>query len=168
MTSDDVEARPAGADAGDGARTREVTLVGFPLMLADRASAHYAEVLREMTMLVATGAAPVGSVPHRVTELVAALVELRELMSGFDSTRAEAIARGETCRDMSLTVSPQIVAMSRQLDGLLDAVDDYCRCEMVLTLAPDPVVVTYRRWYVDQLETQLAGAPPAAWSGAAG
>lgn len=151
--------------AGEGGvSTVEVVLSGYPLLLGERTSAHYAEALRELALLVSGGEAPAGSVPDRVVTLVGDLTQLRELTTGFDTEKAVALARGETVRDMTVAVTPEMVVMSSQLGRLLDEVDDYCRDEKVLTLAPDPSYVDYRRWYVDELVAQSAGRPPTPWS----
>ncbi len=161
MTVEDVD----GQEDTEGSRAVEVVLVAYPLLLAERAAAQYAEALREMALLVANGTAPVGSFPRRVTTLVGDLTELRELTTRFDSEKAAALARGESVRDLSLAATPRLVEMSRQLDQLLDGVDDYCRREQLLTLAPDPDLVDFRRWYVEQLVAQSGGKPPAPWTG---
>jgi hypothetical protein len=153
-----------GTGYGNGA-TVDVVLARYPLVLGELTSAHYAEALRELTLLVSAGEAPVGSVPERVVTLVGDLTELRELTTGFDSEKAVALASGETVRDMRFAMSPEMVVMSSQLGRLLDEVDDYCRDEKVLTLAPDPSYVAYRRWYVDELVAQAAGRTPTPWAG---
>lgn len=148
----------------DGGATVEVVLARCPLVLGDLTSAHYAEALRELALLVSAGAAPAGSLPERVVTLVGDLTQLRELATDFDSDKAVALERGETVRDMRIAVTPEMVVMSSQLGRLLDEVDDYCRDEKVLTLAPHPSYVAYRRWYVDELVAQAAGRTPTPWT----
>ena len=142
-----------------------VVLRDYPLEVGERAAEHYAEVLRELALLVSAGDAPPGSVPERVTRLVAELQALRELTTGFDSERAEALERGETSCDLRLEVDDQVLTACRQLEPLLDEVDAYSRDESVLTLPPSPEVLAYRHWYFGQIFDQVAGRQAQPWPG---
>ena len=154
----------AGAATAEGDRV-PVRLLGYPLAVAERASEHYEEVVREFALLVSTGSAGPGSVPEQVTTLVRELDLRRARNAELEAERLEGLARGETARDLVLVVPPSVVEISRTLDGLLDQVDDFCRDGRVLTLLADDEVIAFRRWYLDQLVAQVAGAVPSAWPG---
>lgn len=141
-----------------------VVLKGCPLDVGQQASDHYAEVVREFALLVSAGDAPPGSVPARVAELITELQALRELGSGFETERDEALAAGETVRDLVLEVDERVFRVCQQLEPLLDEVDDYSRDESVLALPPTAAVVAYRHWYFGQIFGQVAGAAPEPWT----
>lgn len=141
-----------------------VVLKDCPLEVGQQASDHYAEVVREFALLVSAGDALPGSVPARVADLITELQALRELGTGFDTERDEALAAGETVRDLVLEVDERVLRVCQQLEPLLDEVDDYSRDESVLALPPTPAVVAYRRWYFGQIFGQVAGAAPEPWT----
>lgn len=142
-----------------------VVLRSYPLEVGERASEHYSEVVREFDLLVTAGDAAPGSVPDRVSRLVAKLQELREVTTGFDTARAAALERGEKTSELVLEVDDRVLSVCRQLEPLLDEVDSYSRDESVLTLPPSDEVVAYRRWYFGQIFDQVAGREPEPWPG---
>jgi hypothetical protein len=79
--------------------------------------------------------------------------------------REEALARGETARDMVIKVPPSAADASRELDRMLDETDAFCRDGTLLTLAPPDDVVAFRRWYLSELIEQLEGRPATPWPG---
>jgi hypothetical protein len=143
-----------------------VVLREYPLEVGERAGEHYAEVIREFDLLVTAGDAAPGSVPDRVSRLVAELEELREVTTGFESERTAALERGEKTAELVLEVDDRVLSACRQLEPLLDEVDSYSRDESVLTLPPPDDVVAYRRWYFAQIFDQVAGREPEPWPGA--
>jgi hypothetical protein len=141
----------------------EVRLLHYPLAVAERTSEHYEGVIREMTLLVADGEAVPGSVPEELSRLTRELDSRRARNSELEEVRLEALARGETHRDLALKVPPSVAEISRSMHGLLDQADRYCREGLVLSLPPDADMVAFRRWYLDEVISQVSGGQPRPW-----
>ena len=157
------------ADAGgDGTRLVEVRLVNFPLAVYVRAYEHHQELMREFALLALAPPIPRPGhdVPARLLELIEVLG--RRYAASADDTdavRDAAIARGETAIDLTYTVPESARDACLRLGELMDAADEFCRDENLLTLASEPDEVAFRRWYLDEFVRQIDGAEPTPWRG---
>jgi hypothetical protein len=129
------------SNTGELARgaTVEVVLRRFPLRLAARATEHYEGLLREFALMAASTSMDEDAVPARLISLVDAL--------GRQFPRQDAHEAG------------------RRLDRMFDEAEEFCRSGDLLTLAAEPDVVEFRRWYLDEMSRQAEGAQPNPWPG---
>jgi hypothetical protein len=146
----------------------EVHLLQLPVPLAERARQHFEGLMREFT-LIAAGNEEGGSqhpTPARLIELVDALtVQFAGVSTEADQRLQDAIdARLEVIDDHILVLPPAAGPASQALGDMIDEADDYCRAgEHLLTLASPADCIVYRKWYLGQVISQLAGATPVAW-----
>jgi len=145
-----------------------VRLGDVPTDLLLSAKSHVDNVVREFT-LAATGArsGATGAVPDAVAALIDTVVH------GFAGARQaikrQALAAAEAGRDrvrLELTLPVTSAAAGEQYLRALDETDAYCRAQRLLTLESPPQHRVFRRWYVEELVTQLrraaAGEPEVA------
>ena len=127
---------------------------------------HVDGLLREFTLMTAGVAEDdMPPVPLRLVRLVA---ELSARFAGSsDEQRARlfaASAAGEHELDLVYRLPPAAGPASAELARVFDQADEYCRAgQHLLTLATPQQMVLFRRWYLGQVEDQLAGAPPVPW-----
>lgn len=149
---------------------RTVTLVGLPVQLWLAAKEHSDELVREFTLIAERSeAAPGGAdMPSRLVSLIAVL---RQQYGGGSDEREQALfaaaASGVDTLDVQIELPVAAMGAIRTLSPMLDEADDYCReGKHLLTLATPPRIVAFRRWYLEQIATQLEGAAPVPWAGA--
>lgn len=143
----------------------EVHLLRYPLHLGARVTEHYEEVFRELALHVSAHPDEPDSVPARVLAMLERLGRHYQPQREHELEREEAIARGETSRDMVVHLPAGAGEAGRAIDVLLDETDDYCRHGELLTLAPAEDLVAFRKWYLAQVVAQADGRPPTPWSG---
>jgi hypothetical protein len=142
----------------------DVHFLRYPLRVGARATEHYEEVFREFAILAGDPEAS-DDVPARMLALIDALGRRYARQQDHEIEREQALARGETARDMVIKVPPSAADASRELDRMLDETDAFCRDGTLLTLAPPDDVVAFRRWYLSELIDQLEGLPANPWPG---
>jgi hypothetical protein len=146
----------------------DVHLLGLPVPLAARSQQHFEELMREFVLIAAgheQGQSDHG-VPARLMTLVETLVQQFGAVAGPAEDRlADAIDRGDPVIDDHVLEVPAGAGPAAQaLGALIDEADEYCRRgQHLLTLATPADCVAYRRWYLDQVITQIEGAAPIAW-----
>jgi hypothetical protein len=143
----------------------EVHLLNMPLRLFARETARNRELMREMALIAFGNDAATHHVPTNLTELAAELEEYRGVGAATDAVRDAAIARGDANIDLVYRLPPAVGPACRRLNELLDAAEEYCRSENLLTLAAPPNGLALRQWYLSQVDEQINGAPPTPWSG---
>lgn len=140
-----------------------VRIVDLPIDVMRRSRWHHDELLREFELIAHAGGR--AAVPARLLELAA---QLRDRYAAFteEPTRAleDAAARGETLTSVDYDVPADIGPAARDLDAMLDEVDDFCRTGDLLTLATPPEVLRFRRWFLHEFARQTSGEPPLPWS----
>jgi hypothetical protein len=143
----------------------EVRLLRFPLALWQRTQEHVDELLREFALIAQGEAAHPESVPHRLMELIAELtVAYGGIGAATERERDEAIDRGESEVDLVYRVPTAVTGAVRQLGDMLDEADEYCRQgQHLLTLQAPADQLAFRRWFLSEFLTQLAGAEPVTW-----
>jgi anti-anti-sigma factor len=144
----------------------EVTLLRVPVDVWQRASAHQEAVQREFDILTADLSAD--SVPRQLAELI---TSLDGRFGGVgDPTWAqlqEAAESGRTEIDLVFKVPMEVAPASRELETMLDRMDEYCRSgERLLTLATPDDLVAFRRWFLGEFSRQIEDKlPPTSWPG---
>lgn len=142
-----------------------VRLLGLPLELHRRAVEHMSALHREFTLIRSVNEDE-ESVP---VQLHALAEQLNGRFSGFtgaaDAELSAALERNDVSIDLVYDVPAEVGEASRQLAGLLDAADEYCRAaEYLITLASPSDTVAYRRWFLGQFVDQADGGPPTPWT----
>jgi hypothetical protein len=84
---------------------------------------------------------------------------LRSSLAQVDAARA----RGAVVTDLEVRVSTATAREIGALGRLLDAADEFCRSQRLLTLARDDDQRRFQTWFVGEFARQLDGAAPRAW-----
>jgi hypothetical protein len=148
-----------------------VRLLGLPVALHARASEHGEELQREF-VLIAEGLQHPDAraeLPHR---LLALIENLQGRYSGFTIEQEDlldaAVRTGRASIDLTFQVPRDAAEAATTLGRMLDEADAYCReGKHLLTLATPPDLVAYRRWYLGEFVSQIAGHAPKPWHEAA-
>lgn len=160
-----------GPDTGDAAAgTVTVRLLDVPIELHRRTFAAISDLQRELTLIVTEPDA--GEVPVQVVEIAR---EFRDLLGPIiagdrdviDAAQAEGRAHVELRYTISTEVAPVVRDVLARIPPLLGEVDRFCHeAGELLSLAPDPEQLAYRRWVFTEPVRQLDGAEPTPWPGA--
>lgn len=149
-----------------------VRLLRFPLQLFAAAREHHDELIRELSLLALASPEPdrqwqgVGGLPEELQNLIEVLGgRYRAAADRADAVRDAALARGELSIDLTYRVPASARESMQALRDLMDQADKFCRQEQLLTLAEDPLLNAFRRWFSTQCVDQIDGAPPSAWPG---
>ena len=142
----------------------EVHFKDFPVAVQAKAAAHLDALQREFSLIRARAESQ-ESVPHR---LLALIEDLTNAYGGIgDRPNIEIAAareRGDESIDLVYRVPASVADASRRLAALLDDADRYCRQGgQLLTLATPPDALAFRRWFLSEFASQLAGGQPRAW-----
>ncbi|MFO7547489.1 MAG: STAS domain-containing protein [Acidimicrobiia bacterium] len=142
----------------------EVRLIGVPIEVWRRASAHQEAIQREFDIIRAGEAEE--SVPNRLRSLID---DLDGLFGGVsESTWAElheAADRGDAAVDLVFRVPVAAGLAARQLADMLDEVDEFCRAgEHLVSLATPPELLAFRNWFLGEFTNQAGeGLRPVPW-----
>lgn len=155
------------ADAGRPETEPMVTvaLVGLPVDVYRRSSAHSAELGRELQLL--SGVPDRGaSLPHQLRRLIYELVTRYGPMNPAAERRLqEAVARGEEVVDVQYRVPRSTRGDVAALDQVLREVDEHCRAgRWLLTMATPPEALRFREWVFGEITRQIDGEPPCPWA----
>ncbi len=133
-----------------------VELLRVPLRLYERASEHYAELMREFSLISLSDTA---GIPLRLRRLIDDLTErFATIGSDLGSNEAESV---------DLSVRAPVLAGERaaELLVLLHEVDVYCSGDRLITLPTPPDQVAFFAWYLGEFVRQTRGEPARAWPG---
>lgn len=142
----------------------EVRLQHLPVKVQRLSAEHHDALMRELSLIKASTSAE--SLPQR---LLSVTDELHEKFGRFSieprSALESAFRQGDDYVDVTYYVPREIGEAATRLSQLLDEADEYCRRgEHLVTLAPPPIAVAYRRWLLDEFVHQLDGRPPCPWT----
>lgn len=156
------EARP-----GAAVQLHTVRLLNMPIALFLRTREHHDDLIREFTLMAIQRE---NSEAPRMSERLSELVETLGRRFGASTSRADAvrdaaIERGDASVDLTYEVPSSIAADFIMLTEMIDAADEFCRTEQLLTLPRSPEMVAFAHWYNDQFLNQINGLPPTAWDG---
>ena len=122
---------------------------------------HIDDLLHELRVVRSgqqSGSAPV---PEELADLIDSIIDSYAGQRQASHDQAEkALAQGRDTVDIELDLPPEAAEAAPALLGLLDQADELCRQQKLLTLAPPPEVVAFRRWANDELIRQLQGGEP--------
>ena len=143
----------------------EVRLLELSLPDFAHSAAHHDELFREFALVLACEPAPDHELPGR---LLAVIEELSERFGGFTAAPQgelqAALERGDQTIDLTFHVPAEAKQAALRLQELLAAADEYCRDGDLLTVAPPPLAVRFRDWYLHEFVAQVDGEPPTPWS----
>jgi anti-sigma regulatory factor (Ser/Thr protein kinase) len=141
-----------------------VALLRLPVDVYRRASAHSAELGRELQLLsgVPDGGA---SLPHQLRRLIHELVTRYGPMNPAAERRLQAaVATGEDVVDVHYRVPVRTREDVAALDAVLREVDEHCRAgRWLLTMATPPEALRFREWVFGEITRQIDGEPPCPW-----
>lgn len=152
---------------GAMAELRTVRLVRLPVSLFLRAREHHDDLLRELALIrirqVESNDPP--PLPAGLEALVG--VAGRRYGRGIhpDVERDQALANGGPTVDLTYEVPPETADEIAVIDEFLDAADEFCRTEQLLTLPRESAVVEFSHWYCREFRRQCDGLPPTPWHG---
>lgn len=139
-----------------------VDILGLPLDVYQRASEHNDELLREFALIREDDS------DHVPTRLLALIEELHGRFGAFTegptSALQGALVRGDREIDLHYEVPAEAADAAMRLGALLDEADEFCRSGDLLTLATLPEALGFRRWFLDEFVSQIAGRPPRSWA----
>jgi hypothetical protein len=142
----------------------EVRILRFPVPLFERSRRHMEELTREFQFIAK------GDTAGTPARLIALVERVGTRFAGLNDTAAsrveDALKRGEEQVDVVYRVPRAASDACAELNAMLDEADDFCRHGELLTLATPGDQVAFRRWFLDEFVTQLAGGAPTAWPGA--
>jgi hypothetical protein len=146
-----------------------VTLVGYPIALANRTRRHYEAIEREFALIHFSDETTKASVPARLLE-VAELT--RAALASGQVVDRERIANGSELEDGTITVEVEAARWARstftELVGLLAEADEFCREGDLITQPMAPECREFREWILGELVRQIDGEAPRPWSPRAG
>jgi hypothetical protein len=151
---------------------RTVHVLRMPLAVSARSTQHFEELMREFALITLdTGRErettdSMRPVPERLLALVNELTdEFAVFTAAVTAQREEAAARGDLEIDLTYHMPPSAADAVRQLEALLEEVDDFCRSgQHLITLATPPESLAFRQWYLNEFLAQMEhDRPPVAW-----
>jgi hypothetical protein len=141
----------------------EVRLLGLDLEDHRRSSQHHDELFREFA-IIASSEADDAATPVRLMSLIDELTsQYAGLTQNANEELQAAVERGDAHIDLVFHLPAAVSAAVERFHELLDEADEYCRSGDLLTLAPPPDAVAFRRWYLDEFVRQIAGEAPRPW-----
>lgn len=146
--------------------TVEVHILQLPLDVFARVDERMDGLMREFTLIAASEAK--GGEAHVPRRLMALIEELQRdyssLTTNQEAQLRDASGAGDDTIDLVYHVPAEVSEACARLDEALDAADEYCRAgEHLLSLAPDPDELAFRRWYLGEFVRQIDGHPPRPW-----
>jgi hypothetical protein len=144
----------------------------MPMAVSARSSQHFDELMREFALITLDTERDREStdstrpVPERLLDVVAELTnEFAAFTTAVTAEREEAAARGDSEIDLTYHMPPSTTDAVRQLDVLLDEVDEFCRSgQHLITLATPPESLAFRQWYFNEFIGQMErNEPPVPW-----
>jgi hypothetical protein len=143
-----------------------ISLVNFPVALANRAGRHYEAIQREFALIHFSDEATRASLPARLLEV--AERTRNELASGEIVEREQvtsAIESGVENITVNLRMPRSASESMAALSELLVEADDFCREGDLITVAMPPDCRAFREWFLGEFVRQIAQQPPTPWSG---
>jgi anti-sigma regulatory factor (Ser/Thr protein kinase) len=140
-----------------------VRLLGMPVQVFAHYRTWYEELRRELRLL-ALNHGSAYPVAQELSDLTLQVEQERRQATGVDRLDI-AVAEGRDRVDLEYHVPPDAPATMTRLRELLTKVDEFCREQRLLTLAPSPQQLALHAWYLGEFARQAAGESPIPWSG---
>jgi hypothetical protein len=137
----------------------KVHLIGVPVRLLVESARQLADLQREIQVvgLDHNGPKELVALARTSREITARIGNLRQA----DADVAEAaLARGESTIDFDVEVAEDAVDDFDRLGSLIRRVGDTLVLRHLLTMPASEEVTAYRRWYRDEIASQLQGQAP--------
>ncbi len=148
----------------DGVRM-VVCLEAIPTALYRADQEHRQGLTREFVLMTLDDGSGEGA-PSR---LVALSEQLRARFAAESATTLgqleAAEGRGDATLDLMLDLPPEAAEPLHDLVELLEEADRFCQQGAMLTVPAGAEITAFRRWCLDEVVRQLAGAPSTPWSG---
>lgn len=159
---------PPQARPGEPAADRVVIrFTGLPAALYTGFREHFIELRREVRLLALTHAAhyPLAGRLTGVLDGIADQVS-DPVVDELDLARHpdESVRSPQAGTDVEFRLPVGAGPQLRQLAGLLDVADDFCRRHRLLALARSEEQVAFQHWFIGQCLRQLDGADPTPWT----
>jgi serine phosphatase RsbU (regulator of sigma subunit) len=145
---------------GDREPRFHVELGDVPTDLLLAAKSHVDDVVREFTLAAAGArAGQTAEVsPHLRLLLGPAIDRFEQARLSIKRQALVAARRGDATTRLALDLPASAADAAEEYVKALDEVDAYCRAERLLTLETPPQHQVFRRWYVEELVSQLRAA----------
>lgn len=135
-----------------------ISLPNVPVQLFLESQDHQQELIRELQLIEIGGSvdATTSEASQRLARLISEVLSSYELVRS--STREQAVRarrRNEHVVTLRVPVRPGMAPALRRWVELLEEADQLCRHGELLLVACSPEVRRLRRWYVEQLTSQL-------------
>jgi hypothetical protein len=143
----------------------QIHFLDFPVPVAARFDEHFEGLHREFA-LIAASSEDDHHVPVRLLTVVDTVMAAYDGLNDEAGERVDqAIAAGaRSIPDHVVQLPPSAAPVVQAFEQLLEEADEYCRQgRHLLTVPSPPDVVAFRRWYRDQVVTQLAGGQAVPW-----
>jgi hypothetical protein len=149
-----------------------VHVLRVPMAVSARSTQHFEELMREFALITLDTERDREStdstrpVPERLLDVVAELTnEFAAFTAAVTAQREEAAARGDSEIDLTYHMPASIADAVRQLEALLEEVDDFCQSgQHLITLATPPESLAFRQWYFNEFLAQIErDEPPVPW-----
>ncbi|HKY75986.1 MAG TPA: ATP-binding SpoIIE family protein phosphatase [Acidimicrobiia bacterium] len=158
MSSLDGTGRLNGAGHSNGARSEPgggtVRLLDIPASLAAASDDHLSDLTRELTL------DPSAPLADRLLDALAQAGGWYPYEADARERVRAAVAFGNPYVNLALPADVNRLAALRVVADLLDEADDAMRANRLLALPPTTSVRRFRRWILEEIAAQLAGAPP--------
>ena len=141
----------------------DVRLLGMPVQVFARHRSWYDEVRRELRLLALNHGEDY-PVAEELTEITLQVEQERSQATGIDELD-KAMAAGEDRVDLTYRVPTSAAVTMTRLQHLLGQVDEFCREQRLLTLAPSRQMLALREWYLGEFRRQAEGEDPRPWYG---
>lgn len=147
----------------------DVRMLGVSLDAYRRSTEYHDELFREFALITEGRREDIHGSDAVPARLLALIAELTARFSGFsagaNAALRDALERGDERIDLVYSVPPEVAPACEAFDRLLDESDAFCRAGDLLTLAPPPEAVAFRKWYLGEFVAQVGGAEPTPWPG---
>jgi anti-sigma regulatory factor (Ser/Thr protein kinase) len=140
-----------------------VALKGMPVRLFQHHRLWYEEVRRELRLLALNHGTEY-PIAAELSELTLQVEQERHLATGTEALD-QAMAAGLERVDLEYQVPTSAARTMTRLRELLLEVDEFCREQRLLTLAPTPQMLALRDWYLGEFGRQARGEAPTPWGG---
>jgi anti-sigma regulatory factor (Ser/Thr protein kinase) len=151
------------AAAGEPDERLTIRLLGMPVRVFFSHRNWYEEMRRELRLLALNHGAEY-PLAQELSEISLQVAQERRQAEGVEELDA-AVAAGLDLVDLEYHVPTTAPATMTRLRELLEALDQFCREQKLLTLPPSPQQVALRTWYLGEFERQGRGEEPTPWPG---
>lgn len=138
-----------------------VSIRKLPLDLWHRSRRWTEELLREFQVIASEVD---DSTPRELLTFVEEITErFGRFSEGTDTLLETAHAANQKTADLEIDLPPAAGAATAEMKTLIARAAAFARTGSLLTLAPDPEILEFIDWYLDEVTDQLGGAEPVPW-----